>query len=286
MKHTMTAMLATILLSTTLSTAIDAEALFIPSRSPGDINAGNPDSGIVFVQASENTLSDSDMLRVLYYCDRAILALDRVANSNSRTTTEIGHDIDALRESLIRLVEAGQRSGIPQAETVAFFRQYVLAESPQSIPVTLLDGSGDFDASALFSSVSQHLRKPPAETANIDSIIAQDLASVRLVAIETRGAAEDVLAVQDPVETEQVVPVNPGPNIPENATADVRSILERVIVQDDEWLIEVTRQDTLAQYADALYGNRQFFMRIYNENRDQLFNPDILTIGALLKLPK
>ena len=48
---------------------------------------------------------------------------------------------------------------------------------------------------------------------------------------------------------------------------------------------EVASGDTLSALAKKYYGNAGDYMKIYNANRDQLNNPDLIKVGQRLKNP-
>ena len=48
---------------------------------------------------------------------------------------------------------------------------------------------------------------------------------------------------------------------------------------------EVASGDTLSALAKKYYGNAGDYMKIYNANRDQLDNPDLIKVGQRLKIP-
>jgi nucleoid-associated protein YgaU len=44
--------------------------------------------------------------------------------------------------------------------------------------------------------------------------------------------------------------------------------------------------DTLSQIAKAHYNDGSTYMKIYNANRDQLHDPDIIHPGQVLRIPR
>ena len=44
--------------------------------------------------------------------------------------------------------------------------------------------------------------------------------------------------------------------------------------------------DTLSAIAKRLLGNANAYMEIFNANRDQLSNPDVIKPGQVLKIPQ
>ena len=47
----------------------------------------------------------------------------------------------------------------------------------------------------------------------------------------------------------------------------------------------VVSGDTLGKIAKHYYGNASEYMKIFNANKDQLTNPDMIKVGQVLKVP-
>jgi nucleoid-associated protein YgaU len=52
-----------------------------------------------------------------------------------------------------------------------------------------------------------------------------------------------------------------------------------------ERIHEVVRGDTLSGIAKHYYGKASLYMKIFEANRDQLSNPDLIKVGQKLKIP-
>ena len=65
----------------------------------------------------------------------------------------------------------------------------------------------------------------------------------------------------------------PAPAAPSPAPAPVR-------------IHEVVRGDTLGALAQRYYGKASLYMKIFEANRDQLSNPDLIKVGQKLKIPE
>lgn len=50
-------------------------------------------------------------------------------------------------------------------------------------------------------------------------------------------------------------------------------------------LHEVVRGDTLSGLAKKYYGKASLYMKIFEANRDQISNPDLIRVGQKLKIP-
>jgi len=53
-----------------------------------------------------------------------------------------------------------------------------------------------------------------------------------------------------------------------------------------ETVHEVVRGDTLGALAKRYYGKASLYMKIFEANRDQLDNPDLIKVGQKLRIPK
>jgi len=51
-------------------------------------------------------------------------------------------------------------------------------------------------------------------------------------------------------------------------------------------MYEVVAGDTLSKIAKKFYGNANDYMKIFEANKDQLKNPDMIRVGQKLKIPE
>lgn len=58
---------------------------------------------------------------------------------------------------------------------------------------------------------------------------------------------------------------------------------------DDAWdatqYYEVKKGDTLSKIAKEFYGDPSLYPKIFEANRDQLTNPDLIRVGQKLRIP-
>jgi len=60
----------------------------------------------------------------------------------------------------------------------------------------------------------------------------------------------------------------------------------KVANEDIYGVYEVKSGDTLGKLAKEFLGNAAAYMDIFNVNKDQLSNPDLIKVGQKLKIPK
>jgi nucleoid-associated protein YgaU len=48
---------------------------------------------------------------------------------------------------------------------------------------------------------------------------------------------------------------------------------------------EVKKGDTLSKIAKAIYGDPSLYTKIFEANKDQLKNPDLIQVGQKLRIP-
>jgi nucleoid-associated protein YgaU len=57
------------------------------------------------------------------------------------------------------------------------------------------------------------------------------------------------------------------------------------VESDEQWHV-VVRGDTLSAIAQHYYGKGSLYMKIFEANRDQLSNPDLIKVGQRLRIPR
>ncbi len=234
--------------------------------------------GVMVAQTAATVLSDRDIRRISHYSSQTLEALLMLGSDDSAVAD--------LRQRVQRLVDAGERSGMTLINTADFFQAYLAENNAAPLPGALLDADGRFNARGLFTATMMYMDNQQVEAVDVAAVDEADLAAI--------GSVAQRLAPQAPIvqETLQLsVTVLPEvvldtPEIPANAPANVRAILERVHLQGENWVITVERGDSLGQYANALYGDTLFFQRIFQANLGVLSTPNSITVGQELVLPR
>lgn len=233
--------------------------------------------GVMVAQTSPTVLSDSDIRRINHYSDQTLEALLALGTGEST--------VSVLRQRVQRLIDAGMRSGMDMLNTADYFEAYITENNDAPLPGALLEADGRFDVRSLFAATILYNENNQPQEVDVAALEAADLAAI--------GSVAQSLSPQAPVlETLQLsVTVLPAvvvetPVIAPDAPANVRAILERVRLQGEHWVITVAPGDSLGQYANALYGDRLAFQRIFEANLGVLSTPNTITVGQDLVLPK
>ncbi len=236
--------------------------------------------GVEVAQTTNTVLSDSDIRRITHYSAQtmdAILAFQTGSDAES--------EVAILRQRVQRLVDAGQRSGISLEQTSDYFQAYLAENTREPLPGALLDAAGRFDARSLFSSTMIYFKNRGSDVVNTAAVDEADLAAIASVATrKTPQAPAQTLSLSNDAQPADVVAELPA--ISPDAPEGIRTILERVRLNGDEWVITVAQGDSLGQFANALYGDTLFFQRIYEANLGVLTTPNTISVGQELVLPK
>ncbi len=232
------------------------------------------------VQGTIAQLSDKELRRINHYSEQALTAL-----RGYRASGDAERAIKVLRQKIQRLIDAGQRSGLDSIATADYFEAYIAENPGPALPEALLDTEGRFNARSLLTSVELYFENAEPEVYDFTASDEADMAAIRAVA---QGRTPPAPGGQ-PAEllvTEQPAIVLELPAIAPNTPADVRAILERVQLRGEDWVITVQQGDSLARFANALYGDPGLFPRIFRANSNVLVSPSTITVGQVLVLPK
>jgi len=227
-----------------------------------------------------SALTEKESRRINYYSAQALEALAAFGENS-----EAEGSLDALRQKVQRLTDAGQRSGLDLSATAAYFESYIAENANAPIPTAFLDGSGQFDVADLLSSVELYYNNVEQKALDFSASDEADIAAISSVARRSTPQAAEVQTAAL-TEAEAPVVVIELPTIAPNAPANVRAILERVRLRGEDWVITVKQGDSLAQFANALYGDPRGFQKIFEANLAVLITPNAIKVGQELLLPK
>jgi len=270
---------------------ISAAALLFPLATVAQDASQNGGSVWTIVpSSSEDTqvenlaLSDTDVRRLTHYSAQALAAIYELDSG----TPDQDETIDHLRQKVARLIEAGTRSGYNTTQTADFFKDYVEENRRGDLPTALNGSDGKFEALQLLNSVEAFYLQSQPTTIDVASVMAEDLEGIKAAALNAAPAQPQpeslqLSATELPVEAENTLQ---GPVIPDNADAATRSVLSRIEVTGEDWVIEIRQGDSLAQIAYALFRDRLRFNEIYDLNRNILRSPNLLQVGQVLVLPR
>jgi len=76
------------------------------------------------------------------------------------------------------------------------------------------------------------------------------------------------------------------PTWPQEVVADIKATGERPAGSQTQLTYTVKAGDTLSKIAKEHLGNANAYMDIFNENQDQLRDPDMIKPGQVLKIPQ
>lgn len=269
-----------VLMVMTVAGNAKADARFMTDAQP-------PSSiyGLVFAQVQLDDINESDMRRLLFYADRASRTLQTLVEGNAgRSISEQDKINRRFSESLSRLANAGERSGLSMDQVSDFYTQAVLDEFGEGFMQLVSQVAGGLDFRTLFRNIAT---APDPQTAasnsgadflnalaeasqNLDLSISSD----NSVPIENTGAAVTV----------QTAPVGPQP-LP-NANAAERDIVSRIRVVQGRWELTIQQGDSLSEIASAIYGDSLSYTIIFNANTNVLNSPNIIDVGTVVVLPR
>ena len=225
---------------------------------------------LVYAQATIDSLSESDMRRLVFYANRSMRALQAVVEtSDSNESAAQSKANDRFRESITRLGDAGVRSGLSTDEVAKFYTQFVFDNFGQDFIQKLGIIGGGLDFSTMFRNVSAPQNSFGGEDAYLQAL-----------------NAESAKLTDTPVVNSETAASPSGPVALSNASAYEISIVNRVRVKGDSWEISVEAGDSLSGYASAIYGDALSYILIYNANRNVLTNPNVLEVGTVVQIPK
>ncbi len=266
-------------------------AVFLAVASAGDAladarfsagaQAPNSLRGLVYTQIQINDLTESDLRRLVFYAERATHTLQNlVEGAGSRSIVEQDKANTRFRESIARLVDAGQRSGLSVDQIADYFTQTVAQSFGQDFMQQVGQLAQGLDFRTLFRNVSTV--PDPRTTVNDDGsnfLNALAQASRDLQQITTEPQTVQIETTTPGGETQGPVPLP-------NATAADRSIIDRVVVNQGRWEITIETGDSLSAIASAIYGDSHSFAVIYDANTGVITNPNVIEVGTVLVLPK
>ena len=224
-------------------------------------------------QGAIAALSEKQRHRMDYYAAQTQVALEgfTLSSQNESALTD-------LRQKVQRLSDAGQRSGLAIPATALYLEAYLAENATAALPVALLDSAGSFDAVSLLTSVQTYFDNLAPAEIDVSAVEQADMAAISSIAQNRQ--------VQELTAPVQPVVVAALPKIPPDAPAEVRAILERVRTDGENWVITVEQGDSLAQFADAIYGDPSLFQQVFEANISQLITPSSILVGQNIILPK
>jgi len=240
------------------------------ARFLAETQAPNALRHLVYAEASVDSLSDSDMRRLVFYANRSNRALQLVVEGAEARDTEgqrvVNND---FRASLARLADAGARSGLSLDQVADFYTETVFDHFGQGFIQRVSSISGGLDFRSLFRVVSSDTDPQPDSD--------HGAAFLNALATESTGLA---------LQTFSAPPAATKPSPLPNATAAEIAVVNRIKVTENFWALEVEAGDSLSEIASAIYGDSLSFAVLFEANRDVILDANILEVGTVIRIPK
>jgi len=237
-----------------------------------------PLSANILAQNNFDAMDETDRRRMEFYAERALKTLLEVVNSSETQDIAAQSKINTqFRSAIVRLVDAGQRSGLSSDQVADFFIQTVRETEGQEFLERTANIGGGLDFQTLFRNVSA-----PANPLNATAL---DSAAF----LEALASASSGLTLTEN-QTDAATPNAPaqidGPVALPNANEAERAVVDRVVVRDGVWELTIVQGDSLSEISSALYGDSLSYPVIYNANSTVLTNPNVLEVDTVIVLPK
>lgn len=233
---------------------------------------------IVFAQNDFSALGESELRRMVFYAERALKTLAEVINISEAQNVEEQEKINThFRSAIVRLADAGQRSGLSTDQVADFFTQTVLESEGQAFLDRAGEIGGGLNFRTLFRNVSTTPTAPTIDVSNnADFLNALSAASQGLTLTDSQTGN---------VLSEPTAQVS-GPVALANANAAEREIVDRVVVNGTRWELTIQQGDSLSEISSALYGDTLSYTKIFDANTNILTNPNVLEVDTVIVLPK
>lgn len=230
-----------------------------------------------YAQVQVDDLSESDLRRLIFYADRATGTLQNLVESaDTQSIFEQEKVNKRFRESIVRLADAGDRSGLSMDQVADFYEAVVFDRFGQEFMQKVGALAGGLEFRTLFRNIATASETDAAGRDANTSYINSLAESSQLNAPLSEGQAIQPSPVQ----------VIDRPVALPNANADELSIVDRVRVVDGRWELTVQTGDSLSTIASAIYGDSLAYTTIYSANSEVIANPNVIEVDTLLVLPR
>ena len=174
---------------------------------------------------------------------------------------------DELRAAIRELVQYAEETGKSNDYIVKLIEEAV-ATSKTEVPLALLGRDGNLDTAVLVQSVVNRSLEPAESDA--------DAAYLAALKGEAATTAEAASGAAKPAKAEPE---------PATRTAAREQLPSKFLIQARPESIVVAPGDTLGDIAWKYYGDTLAYLKIFDANRDRLRHPDLIYVGAKLRLP-
>lgn len=196
----------------------------------------------------------------------AIRDLDRATDPNAAATSgDIDDAAENLRTAIREIVKHADERGQTEDYVLKLIEEAV-ATSGSKVPVALLGADGNLDTTMLVRSVVGRSLEPAEADADAGYLAALRGEAATNAARKRTGAAKKI--DRRPQTAAKPVPAK----IESNPDARPTSIV-------------VVPGDTLGAIAWRYYGDALAYVKIFEANKDRIGSPDVIYVGATLRLP-
>ena len=267
---------ASILMSTTIAggqTTADTQ-MSMPDGMTG--NMSDMDMAMQMPPVTAEMIGESGMRRLVFYANRSVAALEEVLeNVDSADTAKKIEINNKFRSTVARLLDAGTRSELEFEQVAFFFMAAVIDRFGEEFIQRIVRAGEGQDMLTLFRYVSV-VGDPDQEGADHGAQFLNNLAAI----------SEDAMPVADFEEVVRTPEAEIRPVAFPSANRAELSIIDRIVINNGEWIITVIRGDTLSLYSSAIFGNASSYDLIFKANQDQIRNPNIINVGQRILLPR
>ncbi|MCF6271768.1 MAG: hypothetical protein L3J37_01065 [Rhodobacteraceae bacterium] len=236
----------------------------------------------LYVQYVQNTpaIEGTALRRMTFYTDRAMASLMQVIEGAADRDLIAQNEVNMIfRASVARLVDAGERSNLTITEVTDIFTAAISERFGPDFIQRVDAAANGLDFYTLFRSVSV---TPDPRASYMD----QGMQFLNALANAATAEEQSQPPPPDSTTLETVLLSTTTPIALPGANAEERAIIDRVVVNGNQWKITVIGGDSLASIASAVYGDSFLFNVIFQANSDILINASTLNIGDVLILPQ
>jgi len=261
-----------------IAVLLSAGSALADGRYTTDASPAPQFTPLQFVQNDLSALGETELRRMVFYAERALNTLTEVVLSAETQDIAAQNKINAqFRTAIVRLADAGLRSGLSSDQVADFFTQTILENAGQDMLDRTRNIGGGLDLRTLLRNVATSLVEPDGAAGNKEAL--HDALAAAITGLPPEESEHGTAVNTTPAQLARPVPFA-------NATDAERAIIDRVVINGGQWEIRVAQGDSLSAIASAIYGDTLAFTTIFEANRATVSNPNVLVVDSLLVLPQ
>lgn len=275
----------TTLAAISVMTTISVPALASTPTAPVGFYAENSTTYVGEQYAQNSDFADlrpSTIRRMQFYSETAITALvaldqeDQAAGESGAALNSTTSD--TLRNSIERLIEAGEKAGLDVDRTALFFSQQIGAVFTDGVyPLIVQDAEGNLNAQNLLRGVALNTAVPAPSNAEADYI-----ALVKSQGVTAGQGGETTAPAPAPVVAPVVEAAVEAAIVRDPA---IQAVWDRIVMDGDRRTIKVRKGDTLATFAAIFFGDALLYRKIFAANSGTIKSPNFLEVGLVITIP-